>query len=253
MTDGEWKQAGTYGPSRRKARSKADVEMAGELHGGTDDGVIIQPIEIEMELPDEDAPYEKPSFAPLPASAVQAKKETRRIAVPPHRMTPLKNAWAELLDPMVKHLKLQVRMNTKRRCVEIRSSEHTPDISYLQKGADFAKAFMLGFDIKDAVALLRLDDLFIESFEVKDVKRLNGDHLARCVGRLAGKDGKTKYAVENATRTRIVLADDKIHILGSFGNMKLARNAVCSLILGSPPSKVYSHLRTVSKRIMEHV
>merc|ERR1719420_2187711 len=122
------------------------------------------------------------------------------------------------------HLKLQVRMNTKRRCVEIRASPETPDIGYLQKGADFFKAFMLGFEIKGAVGLLRLDDLFIESFEVKDVKRLNGDHLSRAIGRLAGKDGKTKYAIENATRTRIVLADEKIHILGSFANMKIARN-----------------------------
>merc|ERR1719201_2055051 len=104
-------------------------------------------------------------------------------------------------------MKLQVRMNTKRRCVEIRSSNHTDDIGSLQKAADFVKAFMLGFDVNDAIAMLRLDDLFIESFQVKDVKRLNGDHLSRCIGRLAGKGGKTKYAIENATRTRIVLAD----------------------------------------------
>lgn len=226
--------------------------MISELHGGDDDGVIVQPVTIEMEV-DDGVEYTKPEFAALPAAALREKKEMRRIAVPSNRLTPLKDAWVELIEPLVKHLKLQVRMNMKRRCVEIRTSAHTPEISFLQKAADFMKAFMLGFDVKDAVALLRLDDLFIESFEVKDVKRLNGDHLARCIGRLAGKDGKTKYAVENATRTRIVLAEHKIHILGSFANMKLARNAVCSLILGSPPSKVYSHLRTVSKRVLEHV
>merc|ERR1719408_568194 len=245
----------TYGPTRRKAKSKKDVEMAAAIAGtgGHDDGVIIQPVEIEMDVPDEAEAYSKPEFDALKPAQLKGKKEIRRIAVPPHRLTPLKSAWQEVLEPLVLHLKLQVRMNMKRRCVEIRTSEETPDIGFLQKGADFLKAFMLGFELKDSIALLRLDDLFIESFEVKDVKRLNGDHLSRAIGRLAGKDGKTKYAIENATRTRIVLADEKIHILGSFANMKIARNAVCSLILGSPPSKVYSHLRTVSKRIMEHV
>jgi RNA-binding protein PNO1 len=30
----------------------------------------------------------------------------------------------------------------------------------------------------------------------------------------AGIGGKTKFAIENATRTRIIVADSKIHILG---------------------------------------
>lgn len=58
-------------------------------------------------------------------------------------------------------------MNPRRRCVELRTSAHTVEAEVLQKGADFLKAFMLGFDVPDALALLRLDDLFVESFDVR--------------------------------------------------------------------------------------
>lgn len=62
---------------------------------------------------------------------------------------------------------------------------------------------------------------------------------------------KQRYAIENATRTRIVVADSHVHILGSFANIKLARDAICSLILGAPPGKVYNQLRNVARRLAE--
>eukprot|EP00389_Voromonas_pontica_P011859 GDKH01018167.1.p1 GENE.GDKH01018167.1~~GDKH01018167.1.p1 ORF type:complete len:278 (+),score=57.22 GDKH01018167.1:94-927(+) len=265
-------------PRRRLARagptSKSDGEGAMDVdqmeQRMLQQGIVLKRIEVEesADMPVDDveegendgADEEKPSFPALSleeqqktARGVPAKLRMRRVTVPSHRYTPLKNVWMEIIDPLVKHMKLQVRMNTKRRCVEVRTSKDTSDISALQKAYDFLRAFMLGFDVADAIALLRLEDLFVESFEVKDVKTLQGDHLSRCIGRIAGKDGKTKHAIENATRTRIVVADQRVHVLGSFQSIQFARNAVCSLILGSPPGKVYNHLRTVSKRMQERL
>jgi len=132
-------------------------------------------------------------------------------------MSPLKTSWPKIYPPICEHLKLQVRM--KNKVVELRSSKVTTDSGALQKGEDFIKAFTLGFDVDDAIALLRLDDLYIETLEIKDVKTLQGEHAPRAIGRIAGKDGKTKFAIENASRTRVVLADSKIHILGGFKNV----------------------------------
>ncbi|KAJ1986499.1 pre-rRNA-processing protein pno1 [Coemansia spiralis] len=195
---------------------------------------------------------DKPEFAPLSAKDMRNKRnEFRRIRVPPHRFTPLKNDWLKIYSPIVEYLKLQVRMNPKTRMIEIRTCEETEDVGAIQKAADFVRAYCLGFTAEDSLALLRMEDLYLESFEIKDVKTLNGDHLSRAIGRIAGKDGKTKYTIENATKTRISLADSKIHILGTYQNIRVARDAVVSLILGSPPGKVYANLRTISSRMKE--
>lgn len=191
-------------------------------------------------------------FSPETTIKTTTRREERKIRIPPHRMTPLKTHWPKIYPPLVEHLHLQIRMNPAKKIVELRTSPTTPDPgNAIQKGSDFLTAFTLGFDLDDAIALLRLDDLYIQSFEVKDVKALSGEHLGRAVGRIAGKDGKTKFAIENASRTRIVLADSKVHILGGFRNIGVAREAVVSLILGSPPGKVYGNLRTVSARMKE--
>jgi RNA-binding protein PNO1 len=204
-----------------------------------------------MQVEDEEG---RPRFAATTTTlspTTAAKIQTRKVPVPPHRMTPLKNSWPKIYPPLVEHLKLQVRMNIKSRAVELRTSRFTTDSGALQKGEDFIKAFTLGFDVDDAIALLRLDDLFIETFEIKDVKTLQGEHLGRAIGRIAGKDGKTKFAIENTSKTRVVLADSKIHILGGFRNIRIAREAIVSLILGAPPGKVYGNLRTVAGRMKE--
>jgi len=199
----------------------------------------------------------KPSieFPPAKQSNVgQASvKDIRKIQIPPHRRTPLKQNWSKIFTPLVEHMALMVRFVPKSNAVEIKASAKTTETGALQRGEDFVRAFALGFEVDDALALLRLDELFVESFQVEDVKTLKGDHKSRCIGRLAGKGGRTKFTIENTTKTRIVLADSRIHILGSFQNIRAARSAICNLILGKPPSKVYGSMRSLAARVSQRI
>lgn len=72
-----------------------------------------------------------PVFAPAAPKSEKStlKSETRRVPIPPHRMTPLKNEWLNIFGPLTEILGLQVRMNVHRRCVEIR----VWGLSYIQQ------------------------------------------------------------------------------------------------------------------------
>ena len=58
------------------------------------------------------------SLVPLPVQG--GCGEFRRVPVPPHRFSPLKEHWMKIFTPIVEHLKLQIRLNLKKRHVELR-------------------------------------------------------------------------------------------------------------------------------------
>lgn len=175
--------------SQTKRKSKDPVAAAADETIEMAEDEILEEEDDDMEVHELPAIIPRPKFEPLAAGAkaVGGKVEYRRIRVPQHRLTPLRAQWENIVSPVVEFLKLQIRFNTKTRSVELKTSELTEDPGTAQKGQDFLEAFMMGFELQDAVALLRLDDLYVDSFMVTDVKMLHGDHLSRAIGRIAGQ------------------------------------------------------------------
>jgi len=238
VDSGEFEEKKTRGKRERKRKAPISTEEETVTAEGGED----------MDTGETKA--KKPFFARLTGQQeMTGKSEMRKVRIPPNRFKALKDNWLDIYNPIVKQLCLQVRFNIKAKRVEIKSCKQTKEVSALQKGEDFVKAFAAGFEVQDALAVVRLDDLYLESFQVQDVKTLKGDHLSRAIGRIAGKGGKTKFTIENVTKTRIVMQDSKINILGTYHNIAAARRAISNLILGSPPSKVYGTMRAVAAKV----
>ncbi|KAL3310048.1 pre-rRNA-processing protein pno1 [Cichlidogyrus casuarinus] len=179
-------------------------------------------------------------------------EEIRTVTVPPNRKAPLKKIWKNIVEILVKQLNLLVCLNTKDKSwkIMLKNSPKSTDPQYLQKGVDFVSAFLAGFKFEDALAVVRIDGIYLETFHVSDVRQtLKGDHMARAVGRICGFHGRIRMSIENATRTRIVVAEETIHILGSSERIRVARRAICDLILGAPPSKIFGKVRQFSSRL----
>lgn len=129
----------------------------------------------------------RPKFPPRKDLEKSLKVEARKVVVPSTRMTSFKTNWPRIYPPLVEHLKLQVRMNVSGRAIEIRNSKYTVDSGALQRGEDFVRALCLGFDLEDAIAMLRLDDLYIETYCHLPAHNGLGTASAKTKGGIASK------------------------------------------------------------------
>jgi RNA-binding protein PNO1 len=124
--------------SHRQKALQAQLEAPQEISVVKPKAPKVSKVESGMDIDDDavdinqsggaQASTSSSGFAPLSAAEQSSviKGEFRRVPIPPHRMTPLKREWVNLYTPMVEMLGLQVRMNVKRRAVEIKVIEDLP-------------------------------------------------------------------------------------------------------------------------------
>lgn len=93
--------ATTIDPSVVQSRIRQSASLQREDAGMQDNG---------------DPTQEQPVFPKLSAAEASGNKiEYRRVRCPPHRYTPLRDHWEQILTPLVEYLKLQVRYKKRER------------------------------------------------------------------------------------------------------------------------------------------
>src|SRR5258708_5402291 len=70
------------------------------------------PEDSTMEIDEEGRPRFAPSSS-QPPSPSALRIQSRKVLIPPHRMSPLKTSWPKIYPPLVEPLKLQLPLNPK--------------------------------------------------------------------------------------------------------------------------------------------
>jgi len=107
-----------------------------------------------------------------------------------------------------------------------------PEPGALQERADFIPA--LAYDVEDAIALLRPDDLYFPKIRLANMQLLINSRYLEVV---AIEDVRTTLQRPHSSRT--IESQEKTEGRSSPSKARMAREAVVSLILGKQPGTVY--------------
>ena len=136
--------------------------------------------------------------------------------------TPLKNNWERLMRPVVDQLKLLIRFNPQSKCVELKVFAQKivhPRLLRIQSIVELCKRVRITFtrscwDLRSTMLLRCYVSMtyisvcsgfvlwFVETFEIKDVRLLHGDHISRAIGRIAGQVCHSYWSIVNKNKSR---------------------------------------------------
>jgi ribosomal RNA assembly protein len=130
--------------------------------------------------------------------------------------------------------KLNVKITIQGRNVSL---EGKPEDEYL--AGQVIEALDMGFPFSHALEIVTEDHMF-EMINIKDhTKRRD---LERIRGRIIGTQGKTLQTLSELTECHLELKGNKVGLIGPPENIKIATEAIVSIIHGSKQANIYSFL-----------
>lgn len=181
-------------------------------------------------------------------------EETRRANVmrvfeliPPERIGVVIGPGGSIKEKIEVSTGTVITIDSKTGTVTIEPASDRISPDSLLKARDIIRAMALGFTPDQAFRLLE-EDQVIEVIDLSST--IEGEnHLRRIKGRIIGEEGKTRKIIEETTGADIVVGEKAIGIIGDFGQVRVAGEAIRMLIEGKPHAVVYSFLEREARRM----
>ena len=105
-----------------------------------------------------------------------------------------------------------------------------------------------GFNPEIAMLLLHTDYV-LEMVNISEFSKKSKETLIRLKGRVIGKEGKSRKLIEELSECHISIYGKTVSIIGSAESVGIARQAIESLLMGSPHANVYKFLEKKRREI----
>lgn len=168
---------------------------------------------------------------------------TYELKVPEERIAVIIGKKGDTRRKIEHKTRTKIYINTAEDYVTI-SAEDNLDV-YLCK--DVVRAIARGFNPEIAIKLLNENDT-LEIIDIEDYSKKSTKKLIRLRSRVIGSDGKARKMIEQMTNTDICVYGKTVGIIGNVEDVSIAKQAVHSLLNGSPHGNVYRGIEDRKKR-----
>lgn len=180
--------------------------------------------------------------------------EVLSVPVPIYSVNRLKSKWIHVYNPITSIEGVEIKMNLQKPSVDIRISKSRKNGQLILRRCEiFIKAIVVGIAPEKCKDLLEVEADII-NFMISDIKRLSPNSATRAVARIIGKEGKTKDLIESTSGAKLFIKDEHmVYIVGTDKAIKIAKDAVCRLVMGAQPGAIHNNLkRLVAKNKKEY-
>lgn len=164
------------------------------------------------------------------------------VKIPKERIAVLIGADGNVKDIIEKELSVDLKIDSESGDVAIRLKKDARDPFYLFRAKDVVIAIGRGFSPEHAFRMLQDEDEMLEVIDLRDTFGRSLSDVMRVKGRIIGKEGKTRRAIEEMSGVGLSVYGHTVSIIGDADQVEIAREAVMLLIKGCQHQTLYRFL-----------
>lgn len=176
---------------------------------------------------------------------MEKKKAVMIVNIDPSRIGVLIGTRGEIKKKIEETFKVKLKIDNRRGEVTVYADETVPPLE-LMKLRNIIQAIGYGFNPEKALLLLD-ENYMLDVIDLKEKAKSKSD-LKRIKARIIGENGRARKSLEELTEAYISVHDRYVAIIGTYEQVKLAREAIEMLIEGRMHATVYKYIKREKRK-----